>query len=54
MEMQTDQRAPYSRKPVLIFDSRLNKEMWTGTFYVTTYLVNKSPTENRDVTPIEK
>lgn len=38
----------------LIFDSGLDKEMWSEAIYVATYLLNRSPTENMDATPAEK
>ena len=38
----------------LIFDSHMDKEMWGEAVYVAAYLLNRSPTETIDVTPIEK
>lgn len=38
----------------LIFDSCANKELWGEASYVAAYLLNRSPTENMEVTPMEK
>jgi len=37
----------------LLFDSKMNKEMWGEALYVATYLLNRSPTETLKVTPFE-
>lgn len=38
----------------LILDSKFEKEMWGEAVYVAAYLLNRSPTEALDVTPVEK
>lgn len=38
----------------LIFDSKITKEFWGEAVRVAAYLLNRSPTEAVDVTPIEK
>lgn len=38
----------------MIFDSKMDKEMWGEAVYVAAYLLNRSPTETIEVTPIEK
>lgn len=37
----------------LIFDANINKEFWGEAVYVATYLLNRSPTETLEKTPIE-
>lgn len=37
----------------LLFDSRLDKEMWGEALYVATYLTNRSPTAGLSITPAE-
>jgi hypothetical protein len=37
----------------LIFDSKLNKEMWGEAIYTSTYLTNRSPSETIGCTPAE-
>jgi len=38
----------------LIFDSDFDKEMWGEAMYAATYLMNRNPTQNLEVTPSEK
>ena len=38
----------------MIFDSKINKEMWGEAVYVAGYLLNRSPTETVNTTPYEE
>lgn len=38
----------------LLFDSGLDKKFWGEAAYVSTYLINRSPTQSIEVTPAEK
>ncbi|GJQ70485.1 hypothetical protein Trydic_g22897 [Trypoxylus dichotomus] len=46
-------RTLLERARALIFDAQISKEFWGEAAYVATYLLNRSPTEAGDKTPIE-